>query len=103
MNWKQFLKPNWRKSVLFIIIAILGSFFILYGMNFSGRLGLSVFDLYSILFVILNLFLLIIPILSPFFNIFAIFIGLILNFFYWYFLACLIVWIYDKFRKPKKK
>jgi hypothetical protein len=105
MNWKEFLKPDWRKIALTIIIFL---FFIGYWVyNFfvgifgwcepcnheyylpweSGACGHCGYpDLLTYILI---------EIYWPLAIIIALFIS--------YLLSCLIVWIYDKFRKVKKK
>lgn len=99
MNWKQFLKPDWKKIVVFILFFSLISYISpflhdyifpcvyvgpdscmgeFYGLPliFGVRL-LAVFRLDNIIFLITDLI-------------------------FWYLLSCLIVWIYDKFIKKKE-
>jgi membrane protein implicated in regulation of membrane protease activity len=86
MNWKQFLKPDWRKMVLFVILLILSLLYewpctrssVCRGLIFSYATKFFLSDNYDILWV-----------------------QFVLNIVIWYLLSCLIVWIYDKFRKRK--
>ncbi len=109
MNWKQFLKPDWRKIVLTIIL--FGWFF--FGFLTGGSEGeMGIFTIIGIigLFVSLpSLYILShIPIIDIFgekegqiifFIIYFILIGV-----YSYLLSCLIFWIYDfSKRKSEKK
>jgi len=82
MDLKKFLKPDWRKIVIFVILFIIFSF--------------------------LSLILSMIYICSPSINIgcpplgieLGVFILLfIISFFISYLLSCLIIWIYDKVKK----
>ena len=86
MTLKQFLKPDWRKIVIFVVLFIFSSFFLpvpsaisqnYMGLPFSYLKGYygeySEFDVVSLL----------------------------LDLIFYYLLSCLIVWIYDKFRKGK--
>ena len=96
MNWKGFLKPDKRKIVVLIIILLFISLDILFG-HITGIIGdillkIPFFTLFCPSFGISSIFCLIQ-------NIIAIIIIPI----YWYLLSCLIVWIYDKIRKGKKK
>ena len=127
MKWKQFLKPDWRKIVIFIILSV---FISLLGLNFTSIFNLYQIEnifvaiIFSIIFLLPSFVLKSIQfiislyyanILSPLefgtlkasgtltnlFLIFSIF-GWVLDIIYWYILSCLIVLIYDKFRKKKK-
>jgi len=87
MIWKEFLRPDLKKVITFIIIAVLG---ISYIFLFSLLSGLSILDLPSVL-------------------IFGVLIGnyyefgraILVNALYWYVLSCLIIWIYNKVKKKK--
>ena len=134
MNWKQFLKPDWRKIAIFAVFIILFLFTeklvkesILYyfsnqclGGPCDGCMG-NVCTFGSIKIYFYNNFeikLLPLVILDPFrlFLDYRFFIpwnyednstfslGYIIypiTIFYSYLLSCLIVWVYDKFRKKK--
>jgi hypothetical protein len=109
MNYKQFLKPDWRKIVLFFIIAFLGSIVIL-SLGFGTEIlpirfmpealfwiFLFIFDLTFIAFYELTS--IFIWSGETLFSIFS-----ILTLFYWYILSCSIVLVYDRyFKKLKKK
>jgi len=106
MNWKEFLKPNWKKLIIFILIPVtlnsLAQFFslqstfkpelyniiILIGNPLSGIL-LSLTEFYPFLFSVGGI------IVIAFFAFF--------DSFYIYFVSCLIVWLYDKFKSVKVK
>ena len=89
MKLKQFLKPDWRKIVIFAILL-----FITYIGLYS--VGLGTFSFSQLIFFIIIPF--------AFFNLpFSFPVFLLFWFVYQYLLSCLIVWIYDKFRKVKKK
>ena len=82
MNWKEFLKPDWRKVIIFII----GEIFIL-----SIYYSYANYVMIAISTPIQETFITwIVP-----FLIFVLPVSLI-----WYLLSCLIIWIYDK-RKRK--
>jgi len=85
MNWKQFLKPDWRKVVIFIIFLIIFLPF---------KSGISIGELY---WPAIGLPL---PIYAE--NYF-IYFGLIFDLIFWYIVSLFIVWVYDKFKKVKKK
>jgi len=90
MNWKQFLKPDWRKITIVVILVLIGFFSV---QNCAPR-GKS----YPL-------------ILFPFYfyegyqnmvsNCSVDFIPAITSVIYWYILSCIIIWLYDKFRKRK--
>jgi hypothetical protein len=106
MSWKEFLKLSKEKKIT--LLAIIFIFFIL-----TLFLGLFLEYYSSMIFLYLLYFYAIFP--GPFFillmmsdlpvplDIIAFIMGIILVIFYWYFLSCFIVWIYDKFKKVKKK
>lgn len=87
MTFKQFLKPDWRKIAITAIMFIFFVFFLTYSI-YSGGVGFSFgFPIHtsrnpSILE--------------------QIYISII-DLVFWYLLSCLIIWIYDKFRKKKVK
>jgi len=122
MNWKQFLKPDWRKIMVFVIFLILTSltFFCSFTAKISSLItDLSPWDLtcmsYTTLFFgsklepsVLGLLgnvigsLLIIINIVPFYLVaFNNLLGTFVWILYWYLFSCLIIWIYDKFRKRK--
>jgi len=94
MNPKQFLKPDWRKIVMFIILSII--FLVIY----KYKLSLMVGEL---------------PLLFPAKGLpLPIYIGcpekmecpekllkvlLMIDLIFWYFISCFIIWIYDKVRE----
>lgn len=91
MNLKQFIKPDWRKIVMLLILFILSSFISAYfgtktliGFGTSSKIG------FPLIFYIQ-----ITPGIeykaSSNFNI----LNFILDIIAWYLLSCLIVWIYD--------
>ena len=99
MTLKQFLKPNWRKIVIFVLILIIFSFAPIWttircstwecgpGPTTSSFFG-SVESMANKEFFDFGYFT---PWISIFFGSIAIS----------YLLSCLIVWIYDNFRKKK--
>jgi hypothetical protein len=114
MNWKEFLKPDWRKIVLTVIILFLVTFLpVLLG--FCTHVDFQCIKLSKCVTCVLAI--------QPFF-VFLPYTGIsytpigltniyyisssywILNYWVldiitWYLLSCFIVWIYDKFRKKK--
>jgi len=100
MNWKQFLKPDLRKIVIFVVLLVLSEI----GFYKYWTVGGS-YD------IILLSFIIIFVKRSSFScglddncwnNSF--YVAEVLNIVFWYLLSCLVVWIYDKyFKKVKKK
>jgi len=83
MNWKQFLKPNLKKIVLFVILLI--AFLVL--LNFYPNSG------YPLPFVNeINLW-------PSGMAIEPIQVNLLINPIIWYLFTCFVVWIYDRIRK----
>ena len=123
MDWKEFLKPDWKKIVIFIIFAIISlvlSRFILKSQPISD-VDVYVNIIFVAIFLPPTLILSFIQgmiimsyaksltpsefgelitsgTLSPISSAFNV-LGWILNVVYWYLLSCLIVWIYDKIKK----
>jgi len=96
MSLKEFLKPDWRKIVVVIVFALLlkdiNTVELIFGFfepSASYGFPLPFYTFYH-------------PTASgmkpPTFNIYILAIDIII----WYILSCLIVWIYDKFKKKKK-
>jgi len=106
MNWKQFLKPDWRKITIFVII-ILPSIIVEACVNnlLSCQLISASFGYVLVLFTLLvfPIFLLFKIIGIPYQAFLPWVLVLIINLLYEYILSCLIIWIYDKFRKKNKK
>ena len=96
MNWKQFLKPNRRK----IIVGLL--FFVLISLSLptysfkAPTYGIPL-EFYYVGHNPSSTFCQLPPCPEPWFN----FPNLLIDLVFWYILSCLIVWIYDKFRKKK--
>lgn len=94
MTLKQFLKPGWKKIVIFFIILLLTLFL---GIKFSAIPEIDI--IYEIGY-------------PAFLTITTIMFGrkiyewnfpnLIINIVIWYLLSCLIVWIYEKVKGKKK-
>ena len=98
MNIKQFLKPDWRKIVIFVIpitLTVISIFF-----NFKGSDVLLYFPI---------LLCVIIPKCItgggelPQVNNVLYLLSFIITYFIWYLLSCFIVCIYDKFNSVKVK
>ncbi|OGI12698.1 hypothetical protein A3K64_03950 [Candidatus Micrarchaeota archaeon RBG_16_36_9] len=96
MTVKQFLKPDWRKIVLFVILSSIFSYLYLYCvMTVCEPSIIFLFFITSLLYDYL-----IMPVFLYFWQI-GLFIIIFITLFYWYFLSCLIVWIYNKVKKKK--
>lgn len=102
MDWKQFLKPDWRKIVIIILII----FFLFLGRLIEIPIKIENFLGSFFLFLISPILLFsscatIGGQISLFCQISTL-VGFIILPIFWYLLSCLIVWIYDKYRKKKK-
>ncbi len=81
-DWKQFLKPDWRKIVIFAISLVT---LFLYQPTFGIRLvgfplTVMVKDMFGTRYSV------------P---------AIIINLIFWYLLSCLLIWFYDKSRKKQ--
>jgi hypothetical protein len=114
MNWREFFKPDWRKSGIFLILFVVSPliFFLnLSSFSMQERLRMIGYDLGAV--IAIKLFYLLDYVLNLVFltltaasngNGDIMLLGIALNIIYWYLISCLIVWIYDKlFRKVKRK
>jgi len=100
MKIKQFLKPDWRKIVLTIVFILLSYFYV------SGSIAetdsVSAWDFRGLPFIYL-----ICELeykVNTGYNLKTCqikYLDLFINFLFWYFFSCLIIWIYDKLRKRK--
>ncbi len=95
MNWKEFFKPDWRKIVLFIVLFIFGIIISIFSNSCLGCYNVSVglpLGFYEQIFWPRGMektnFLM---------------LNLVIDIVFCYLFSCLIVWIYDNFRKVKKK
>jgi sterol desaturase/sphingolipid hydroxylase (fatty acid hydroxylase superfamily) len=95
MNWKEFLKPDWRKTTLFVVIT-----FIIPLVGMFAMLPIFVW--------------LALPVFLPVFSIAGIteggplysLTGLLFSVIIWivyYIFSCFVIWIYDKYLKKVKK
>ena len=95
MNWKEFLKPDWKKIVIFVILFILFSFL----MNNPFYIEDKGFPLVYLDFAVYGPSLLasgtLIDYRGPIFSI----MNLVVDFIFWYLLSCLIIWVYNKVKK----
>jgi len=122
MKLKQFLKPDWRKIAIFVIIFLLT---FLYGVLTSGPVygcalirckqvnlpwrpcpicSMETSDYLNgiIYYTVFPVSLLDYTLTKPPDFIASVFLSAI-QFFYWYFLSCLAIWFYDKFKNMKVK
>jgi len=107
VKWKEFLKPDWRKIVVFVIIVTL-SFLTIVKIRVGERWHYELNPIFWIADLFFNFRFFIgwvveervWPTLPPM-DEWAIYYTL-LHSVYWYLLSCLIVCIYDKYKKKKK-
>jgi len=108
MNFKKFLKPDWRKIVVFIIVLFLWlilftSTIVVFPESFPKlsvrpmHISTGVIVGYPVFLVKLK-YVFINNIFYPFYYIWN-FSNLLINITVWYLLSCLIIWIYDKVKK----
>jgi len=101
MSWKELLKPNWNKLIVFILLGPFIGFIQTFFMLPPNEGIFSTLNLITSPFFSFYLTLLpkehLIGIVFPF-NLFTL-IFVILDSFYLYVISCLIVWIYYKLRK----
>jgi predicted Na+-dependent transporter len=108
MKVKEFLKPSWRKLIIFLIIVFLsftigrgnyGGILTVVGVFYNPIFWLPLGIVYGS-FVIIesegHLLRLLLE-YSP-----RLLIGFILTIFYWYILSCLAIWLYDRIIGGKK-
>ncbi|MCX6776804.1 MAG: hypothetical protein NTY73_02440 [Candidatus Micrarchaeota archaeon] len=100
MTWKEFLMPDWRKVILFIITTI--------GVNYYIISTTVILDARILVGLPLGFW----PVGSNFIrageqippSVDFSFTNLIIDVIFWYLLSCIIVWTYDKLKKkPEKK
>jgi len=94
MNLKQFLKTGWRKIVIFIILLIIFLPFRYvvspFPLIWAGRgLPLPIY-----IDILVGEGMIWTPINQPLLGVF-----LIIDLIFWYFISCLIIWIFDKIKK----
>jgi len=103
MNIKQFLKPDWRKIIIFftIVLLTLRAIWLRRPIN-DDYIVLIISVPYSIAFVIMAGWIMRGPELTGISLAVANIASFILGSLIWYFIICLMVWIYDKFKnKPR--
>jgi len=89
MDWKQFLKPDWRKIVLFLVL-----------LNFVPMPLVCYYALGGCgeMFIVAGFIFFLTVLMTPLIMIVIAIPLIILS----YLLSCLIIWIYDKFKGKKK-
>jgi len=92
MNFKQFLKPDWRKVVIFFVVSFLLTFFL--GVESPVTpLDISITKIgFPVLLLTIKE-----TLLGKTYK--WNFVNLIINIVVWYLLSCLIIWVYDKIKK----
>jgi hypothetical protein len=102
MTIKQFLKPDWRKIKVVMILLILTNFGFLFLVLMTTAGDAGYFDMIGLPlgFVKLSICSNLSGVVSCGGGFFSL-PFLIINIIFWYLLSCLIIWIYDKFRKKK--
>jgi len=95
---KQFLKPDWRKVVIFAVAFIIQFLIVLVWMSSCGECS-SDFGLPLVFYTRAGCSMGIrgIQCGKDFYSLNYFVIDII----FWYLLSCIIIWIYDKFRKKK--
>jgi len=97
MKIKQFLKPDWRKIIIFVVLFIIFSFL----MNNTFYIEDKGFPFVYLDFPVYGPAMLLNETLvdyrAPIFSL----INFILDIIFWYLFSCLIIWIYDKMKKKK--
>ncbi len=90
MNLKQFLKPDWRKIIVFVLFLFYSIYAYFSGFPAPGGCATPGFlEIYSLFAFLIT-------------GRFFFYFGTLLNVIYIYLLSCLIIWIYSNFRKIKK-
>jgi hypothetical protein len=103
MNWKRFLKPDWRKiNVLLILFIILFILSIIFWNVADIHFNKSIELLGNILTSIFILPAYVFPWQSNLNIILLIAVYLFFEILYLYLLSCFIVWIYDRLKVKKK-
>ena len=95
MNWKQFLKPDRKKIIVFFVFVFIILLYLLFG---------PIFPIVGDVLLSIPLFSLMCPVFGSSNSIFCLIqniLVIIIIPLYWYLLSCLIVWLYDKVRKKE--
>ena len=97
MNWKEFLKPDWRKILLFFVLFGISS---LYSTPYYKVFANYGFPMQYFTFIPEeNSFCDIEPCPNP--GLTLSYVNLFINFIFWYLISCLVVHIYPKSKKKK--
>ncbi len=108
MEWKEFLKPDWKKLIVFfvLIFIILNEDWIT--ISLEGTLVIWIYNIFYIFHPFFRTFKLCYSGSSLCHKMFEDILGPLvaitkfLDFLYLYLISCLIIWIYDKYKKKKK-
>jgi hypothetical protein len=95
MSIKQFLKPDWRKILIFIMLFIIST---LTRANLFSNYEVK-YPFYPFVLGTPFVFCYVYPIVELTPEIRFNFLGLFGDIIFWYFISCFVFWIYDKFKK----
>jgi hypothetical protein len=88
MNWKKFLMPDWIKVVLTVILFLIST-------RYTYTLGFDAPTSYGFP----------IPVYAtggfPMATVDFLYLGIIIDLIFYYLISCLIVWVYDKYKKKR--
>jgi uncharacterized membrane protein AbrB (regulator of aidB expression) len=104
MKWKELLKPDWGKILITILITLMFSILVInvFGINYDNLKIPTLVDFVGfIIFIVILAWPL--SLLPSTMNTQTLFLplGMFLLILYWYFLSCMIIWIYNKVKKKK--
>ena len=111
MEWKEFFEPNWKRLVLFMILVmserlvntfVLG-YYLVYGAKLPSIIILSPFDVFNRLMIPILVTADKTPVIQLSFDTLIGGLTQLLNLLWHYFLACSIIFVYNKFRKDSKQ
>jgi uncharacterized membrane protein AbrB (regulator of aidB expression) len=102
MNLKEFLKPDWGKILITILITLMFSILVInvFGINYDNVKIPTLVDFIGfIIFIVILAWPL--SLLPSTMNNQALYwpLGMFLLILYWYFISCLIIWIYKRVKK----
>ena len=97
MKWKQFLKPSWKKIIIFIIFSIVFLMFSRRNLLPGGELINEAVG-FPLPFKLLYTEA---PIAGQYVSLMKLLFAafFVIDVIFWYLISCLIVWIYDRFKK----
>jgi hypothetical protein len=88
MDWKQFLKPDWKKILLTVILFLISTRYVSFlGLDAPYYIGFPINVYYMAGWPMST---------KGFF-----YLGIVIDLIFYYLISCLIVWIYDKVRKKR--